>query len=135
MKLNAFLETKNTTKWEFLQTGIFPASTSRMQHSTLWHQPFDFDDDKLLPLLFGEHGLIAHRTFPTDVSTDIRLIRSLHTNVLDEGWLAASDLLCAYNEHTRTTLPGDSSLFWRDLNLLNKLGMPHRVRLIVWLTK
>lgn len=134
MRLHSFLEVKNTQRWSFLQSGIFPAASTKAIHSTLWHQPFDFEDDQVVDLLFGEHGLLKVRTFPTDMSSDMRLIRSNFHNVLDEGYLPVNELLTVYSEHYRFTLPRETSLFWRDLQLIQTLGMPHRVRLICWLT-
>jgi hypothetical protein len=135
MKLHAFLEEKNTSRWELLQHGLFPASSERQSHSTLWHQPFDFlEQGQLIELLFGKQGLVSHRLMPFDASVNLRLIRRQYPSVLDEGYIQLNDLLVVYSDKPQVPIPNENSLFWRDMNLLNKLGMPHRIRIVTWLT-
>jgi hypothetical protein len=62
------------------------------------------------------------------------VIRNHHPIVKDEGYVYVNELLVVRTdkEHLRIPVPPDTSVFWRDLRILADLGMPHRVRLILW---
>lgn len=133
-KLHVFIETRNLSRWEFLQHGIFPAPDSFQNIATKWHQPFQFEDPRVDKLFFGDPSILSHRTLPPDLSADLRVIRNHHPIVKDEGYVYVNELLVVRTdkEHLRIPVPPDTSVFWRDLRILADLGMPHRVRLILW---
>ena len=137
--LHSFIEAKNL-RWEFLQHGVFPAPAEMKAVCTKWHQPFCFSEPKLEHLLFHAQPCLMHAGLPVDISLDLKEVYQGYTSVKETGYLTVSELwsmsVDSDEMHThalsRTLAP--DSLFWRDLQILKRFGMGHRVRIVIWTT-
>jgi hypothetical protein len=137
--LHSFIEAKNL-RWEFLQQGVFPAPLQMKAVCTKWHQPFCFEDSKLEYLLFHADPCYMHKGLPEDLSLDLKEVYHQYSGLKEVGYLSVSELWSMaldtdeFRPDSMAKGLAEGSLFWRDLQILKRFGMGHRIRILVWTT-